>query len=903
MARGRGDDRADEAPAVRRSRDWPLVGREAELTAAQEVLADRSRSVVLSGVAGVGKSRLAAQVAETAAAPDGLLLRAVGSESAATIPFGALAALLPRLGAERDPLALLQLVRADLARRADGGPVVLWVDDAHLLDAGSATLVQQLVTAGSAQVVATVRTAPASVGAGSEPADAVVALSRGGDATVIEVGPLDLDGVQRLLEAGLGGEVARSAAKQLWERSGGNPLYLRELVDAALLDGGLDSSSGVWTLRGRRRRTTALDEMLRTRLGRLAAADRDAVELLALADVLSLSMLERLCPGADVEALEERGVVVVDVAGQRVEVTLGHPLYAETVRAAIPVTRRRRHHEALADAVAGCGARRREDVLRTAGWALDADRPVAPELLATAADQAAQRFDLGLATRLAEAALAAGVGAPARVTLAEIAFRDGRPQDALAVLTQAAAETEGDEQAVAVADAHAHVLSVLGRSDEAFMVLEDVRTRLGRDARDRIDARAIVLMLFAGRPQDALAGVDRLVGSYGGRDPMPGRLRLRADYVAAIALALLGREDEALAVAAGGAAYLGANPRPGVPPEEMLIGSALARLGAGRLQEAHDDAARLEAAMLELGDRDGEATGALLLGRTALAAGDLAVALGHFRRAAAGYRDLGDRTGLRWSLAGVALAHGLRGQADDAVQAVDELQAADADPVGLFEPDLVVRGLAWADVAAGRYDAARSRLAAAAELADGLGQPVAALVVRVDSVRLGDRPALDPLADLAASLATPYAAAAGAYAAALRSGRGDDLLASAERWESVGALVEAAETALVAAAAYQDEGLPRRVTAARARAAALVTRCPGVRTPALALPAAATVDLTAREREIAELAVRRLSAAEIAERLVLSRRTVENHLQRIYAKLGVTGRAELADRLRSDPTG
>jgi DNA-binding CsgD family transcriptional regulator len=77
----------------------------------------------------------------------------------------------------------------------------------------------------------------------------------------------------------------------------------------------------------------------------------------------------------------------------------------------------------------------------------------------------------------------------------------------------------------------------------------------------------------------------------------------------------------------------------------------------------------------------------------------------------------------------------------------------------------------------------------------------------------------------------------------------------------------------------------------------LRTRCPEVRTPGLVATTATATPLTAREREIAELAARQLSAAEIAERLFLSRRTVENHLQRIYTKLGISSRSELAEVL------
>jgi ATP/maltotriose-dependent transcriptional regulator MalT len=55
--------------------------------------------------------------------------------------------------------------------------------------------------------------------------------------------------------------------------------------------------------------------------------------------------------------------------------------------------------------------------------------------------------------------------------------------------------------------------------------------------------------------------------------------------------------------------------------------------------------------------------------------------------------------------------------------------------------------------------------------------------------------------------------------------------------------------------------------------------------------------LTAQERLIAELARDGLSNPEIAARLYLSRRTVEWHLRKVYSKLGIRSRRELADSL------
>jgi DNA-binding NarL/FixJ family response regulator len=76
----------------------------------------------------------------------------------------------------------------------------------------------------------------------------------------------------------------------------------------------------------------------------------------------------------------------------------------------------------------------------------------------------------------------------------------------------------------------------------------------------------------------------------------------------------------------------------------------------------------------------------------------------------------------------------------------------------------------------------------------------------------------------------------------------------------------------------------------------LAERCEGAQTPALAT-GSEPVALTKREREVATLAARGLASRDIAETLVVSTRTVENHLQRAYEKLGVRSRAELADAL------
>ncbi|MGH8933403.1 MAG: helix-turn-helix transcriptional regulator [Egibacteraceae bacterium] len=117
--------------------------------------------------------------------------------------------------------------------------------------------------------------------------------------------------------------------------------------------------------------------------------------------------------------------------------------------------------------------------------------------------------------------------------------------------------------------------------------------------------------------------------------------------------------------------------------------------------------------------------------------------------------------------------------------------------------------------------------------------------------------------------------------------------------EQMDDLLTAADAATQAAEVHARHGLHGSAHAAAARAHRLALACEGARTPALAA-AASPLPLTAREREIVTLAADGLSNHAIAERLVISVRTVEGHLYRACAKLGTTSRAQFAALLRGD---
>jgi DNA-binding CsgD family transcriptional regulator len=172
-----------------------------------------------------------------------------------------------------------------------------------------------------------------------------------------------------------------------------------------------------------------------------------------------------------------------------------------------------------------------------------------------------------------------------------------------------------------------------------------------------------------------------------------------------------------------------------------------------------------------------------------------------------------------------------------------------------------------------------------------------------DLARLGAAKAVaSQLTAAAAVIEGDFASLRAAHAAALAAGAAPRLDHSSIAFEGLGADLLAAEAAADAAAAWRRAGEVRRSAAAERRAQALAARCEGSQTPALGAVTARAA-LSARELEIARLAAAGVPNKEIAARLFLSIRTVENKLHSAYEKLGVDGRVQLAEALRTDREG
>jgi DNA-binding CsgD family transcriptional regulator len=207
------------------------------------------------------------------------------------------------------------------------------------------------------------------------------------------------------------------------------------------------------------------------------------------------------------------------------------------------------------------------------------------------------------------------------------------------------------------------------------------------------------------------------------------------------------------------------------------------------------------------------------------------------------------------------------------------------------------RARAWVAVAAGRPADARSHLEEGLALAQKGEQWPAAANVLHDLARLGHA------ADFTVAAREVQGRGIGRIGEAgllrlLAEVDGDlDAMATAvDELGEAGATLLAAEAGFALASEHRRRSNAREATSWSRRATAWAEECLGARTPGLAVPDE-QVALTRREREVATLAAAGLSSKDIADRLFVSVRTVDNHLGRVYDKLGISSRAELSELL------
>jgi DNA-binding CsgD family transcriptional regulator len=891
-----------------------LVGREAELQSVRDAVEGPAPvAIVLEGEAGIGKTALwhagiatgrergmRVLVARPAEAETGLSHAALGDLLGPLVEGlpadfpppqrRALDVALLRTAAAPGPLDPRAVGAATLgALRAAGAsaPVLVAVDDIQWLDPASAAALRfafrRIGDDDKVLLLATRRTGER----GADVIDFGIAEWR---LTRIAVGPLGPRALKRMVHTRLGESMQPSALARMTEIAGGNPYFALELGRAALRRGGGAEVPLPKAI------SAALDDRLRA----LPRETRDALVAVAAMGHPTVASVSAVLDPGTLDAAFEAGVL--DEQGDAIR--FDHPLLAEAAYRMLPPARRRAVHQRLADATTD-----REERARHLAAATTASDAAVAAAIQKGAEAAAERGALVAAGELLEASarlepdfetaarrritavghyvlsrepeLAAALGrdvlrdlphGPLRSrALTVMAQLEGDVAEVVDLINRAVEEAGDDREALLQALMwQAYMLEVAGREDEGYDALLRARELLRPD-----DPRMLRVMVVT-----AYAHFAELRGD-------PAALRLLEE-----AAALEG--DDLIPSAGWGA------------------GSVFGRcmMSADRLEAARpmleDRLRRAE----DVGDDEGRVSLLVFLSELEVRAGRLDAALAHGQEA----------TAIQESRAGgLTLVVAYRGDLELAREVAERTLATSEAYGDTILMDVNRAVLGFVEFSRGDHAAAvdwfshlmrrfltgragdpglrdRIHLPEAIEALIALGRLSEAEQLLAAWERAGerfDRPRIHATAArcraLLAAAEGDLDVAIGRAEAALEHHR--DLPVPFERARTlivVGTLHRRAKHKAAARDALQDaleilDGMGARVWADRARAE--LGRIGG---------RAAADGLTPSEQRVADLVAEGRSNKEVAGELFVSVRTVEANLTRVYAKLGIRSRSELA---------
>lgn len=915
-------------------RERELAALKAHLALAQE---GRGSIALVEGEAGLGKSRLLEAGRELARDHEIASRVARGSELEQDVPFGVARQLLDVPGpASTDPrvdwavledgplgdrgLALIQKLHQALLdvvwpadRTATVAPLLITVDDVQWVDEPSLAFLAHLA-ARVAELPVAMLLAVRTDELATAP-DLIEALRAAPDAEVLRPRPLSEAGVAELARGELGGEVVDAFCRACAEASGGNPFYLRELLEALRAEDTLPSPERV--------REIAPDAVLRSimvRLGRLgdeAAPLARAVAVLGeganLRDAAALAEIEGSRAEAVADSLARARILA---PGEPLRFT--HPLIGSTLRADMGAFQLAAAHRRAAELLTRVGATPERVAPHLLIARPDGD-PAVAETLRAAARSASERGDPAAAARFLRRALEEPPASEARpevvLELARSETLAGSPR-ATESLDEAIAAVDDPSQRARVTASLATLVHMKGDFPTAVRLARQARSGLSAD--DALQPRLLATEIGAASLHpDLQADAEEALGPLvecaraGQAPPDP---TLSATVAARVA-----QDGPPAVVRQLAQAAIAADPLIDEQPQGTSIGwlgSALfwvdeLELGEGWLGAAVPAAQARGAVMAG-------ATALLQRGQVHLHRGRLDEAVADADGALEIYR-LGWTTS-PWSTFVLVSAHTARGDLDAAAEAAE--LGARAGPERP-EQGLLLVARAELNLARGDAEAALDDALAAGRHLDGrfgVNMPriydwrrFAALAAgRLGRFEEGLEhltPALSRLREIGP--ARQLGAALTAAGLLERGETGLDLLAEAVALlESSPARLEYARTLLEQGAALRragrrtaareplyraleladDFGAPPLVTAAREELSVL-----GLRPRRAARTGVA--GLTPSELRIAGLAVRGLSTPQIAHELYVTPKTVETHLGHVYRKLSVAGRHELPAEL------
>ncbi|MEV6332942.1 helix-turn-helix transcriptional regulator [Streptomyces sp. NPDC051909] len=486
-----------------------------------------------------------------------------------------------------------------------------------------------------------------------------------------------------------------------------------------------------------------------------------------------------------------------------------------------------------------------------------------------------------------------------RLLMGEALFELGEPENAETVLaeTDASAGNEQDKLAITMVRTLNLLFSPAGL-DDALAVNQAARTQVTTPAGRRgLQTNEGYLRVLSGQPAAGLALLEDM--EVDADQAADVNAWLQGALAKTSALVAVGRTSEAMAWADHAhAAHVRVNDQALRPhPAAQFNGKVLALTEAGLLSEARALGRRAFDELVAARAPLPRVWTSFFLARVEWIAGHPVTARKWYAEAAALARVHRHVKARRVALSGLAACAALLG--DLPAAAVAQAERAPHPALGLFTGEERL-GEAWLHAAHGETSRAREVLTEAADAAAACGFLPSEAMLLTDVARLGGAAAVAPRLD---SIAAPCDGALNAarahFVSALAAGDPDRLLDAAEELSLIGADLLAAEAATTASSIWRRKNEPRRATAAARQAEASGGRCEGASTPLMA-PAEVTAVLSAREREIALLAAAGTASKDIAVILHLSVRTVGNHIQHAYTKLGISTRRELRDALAAE---
>lgn len=907
-----------------------LVGRVPEVVALDRLRAASAGGhgsvVLLLGEAGIGKTAVVEEAVARAASAGSTVLtgRADPDEGAPAFwPWRRLldsraAGLSPDVldaqmhDGETPAAARFRIARAAVDALRAAGPLVLVLEDLHWADAASLALLRQLandIADVPLLVIGTVR----------QPGDGFPLADFAGlpAVEILTLTPLEPAAVATFLTQHADGPVHGSWAGVVHRLGGGNPLYIRELVRLLARGDRLRHPASEVDLPDGLRRLVA------RRTGQLSDAGRD---LLGGAAVLGAQVDVDVLRGAAPEPAAVDGLLTEAV---RAGLLIDDPWHPATLRFAHDLVRQARYgelgrterigwHARIADALEATGATPAEVARHRIRAAVDErSRRTAQGSCADAARAAARGLDHTEAVRWFGRALEVAPGQPdLLLARAEAAYRDGQLDVALADCAAVLDLAEAGARADLAAEAALVVRGVAGNLSPALIELCERALALPAGADDAVHARVLAQYAFLLAERGDMTRAEPI-----SRQAMD--LAERSGRAEALVAAIHARHevldpvdhlDEMIELADRSCALA----RDADRPDAELWGRGW-RLDA---QLMTGDLAGFDAEMQRLTmlvDRLGWPVARWHLLRARAARSLIAGRFAEAAAFAAEGRDLGVRAQdesapwLHLAMAGGISAHTgdfrhwtgeLRANAERYLDV--PIAAAQIGHIAMLSGDREIGVQAWTRLrpllpmlpANGRR---MFILLTAGQLAASLGD--------LDVARECYARTLPYAGHYLNSTTACYGAIArplGMIASAL--GGHDDadrLLARAvEMEERIGSAAFAAQARLAHARALIGRGGPgdRRTARRLAEQAAATARRLGMPTVLGPAQQIAGDELTTREREIALLVADGLANRVIAEKLVLSERTVETHVRNVLTKLELGNRTQLAARMRTPPT-